>query len=124
MADADLAAALSREALAPLRRLRSDQADRLAETRLAWLESADDASAAARLCTCTRRRSATACGRWRGFSATPWPIRMRASRCCSPCAPAGYSTRRKATPRRVRPARDGSYSPELLRTRTMTISSL
>ena len=48
LADADLAAALSREALAPLRRLRGDQADRLARTLLAWLESADDANAAAR----------------------------------------------------------------------------
>ncbi len=48
LADADLAAALSREALAPLRRLRGDQADRLAGTLLAWLESADDANAAAR----------------------------------------------------------------------------
>jgi len=48
LADADLAATLSREALAPLRRLRPDQADRLAQTMLAWLESADDANAAAR----------------------------------------------------------------------------
>ena len=48
LADADLAAALSRQALAPLRRLRPDQADRLAWTLLAWLESAGDASAAAR----------------------------------------------------------------------------
>lgn len=48
LADADLAAALSRQALAPLRRLRPDQADRLARTLLAWLESADDANAAAR----------------------------------------------------------------------------
>ena len=48
LADADLAATLSREALAPLRRLRGDQADRLAGTLLAWLESADDANAAAR----------------------------------------------------------------------------
>jgi DNA-binding PucR family transcriptional regulator len=47
LADADLAATLSREALAPLRRLRPDQADRLAWTLLAWLESADDANAAA-----------------------------------------------------------------------------
>ncbi len=35
-------------ALAPLRRRRPDQADRLAQTLLAWLESADDANAAAR----------------------------------------------------------------------------
>jgi hypothetical protein len=48
LADADLAATLSREALAPLRGLRPDQADRLAQTLLAWLESADDANAAAR----------------------------------------------------------------------------
>jgi hypothetical protein len=48
LADADLAAALSREVLAPLRQLRPDQADRLAQTLLAWLESADDANAAAR----------------------------------------------------------------------------
>jgi len=48
LADADLAATLSREALAPLRQLRPDQADRLAQTLLAWLESADDANAAAR----------------------------------------------------------------------------
>ncbi len=49
LADEDLAAALSRQALAPLRGLRPDQADRLARTLLAWLESADDANAAARL---------------------------------------------------------------------------
>ena len=48
LADADLAAALSREALAPLRQLRPEQADRLAQTLLAWLECADDANAAAR----------------------------------------------------------------------------
>ena len=48
LADADLAATRSREALAPLRRLRADQADRLAWTLQAWLESADDANAAAR----------------------------------------------------------------------------
>jgi hypothetical protein len=48
LADADLTAILSREALAPLRGLRPDQADRLAQTLLAWLESADDANAAAR----------------------------------------------------------------------------
>ena len=48
LADADLAATLSRDALAPLRRLRPGQADRLARTLLAWLESADDANAAAR----------------------------------------------------------------------------
>ena len=48
LADADLAAILSREALAPLRRLRPGQADRLARTLLAWLESANDANDAAR----------------------------------------------------------------------------
>jgi len=48
LADADLAATLSRAALAPLQRLRADQADRLAWTLQAWLESADDANAAAR----------------------------------------------------------------------------
>jgi PucR C-terminal helix-turn-helix domain len=48
LADADLAVTLSREALAPLRRLRPGQADRLAGTLLAWLESAGDANAAAR----------------------------------------------------------------------------
>ena len=48
LADEDLAAALSRQALAPLRRLRPDQADRMALTLLAWMESADDANAAAR----------------------------------------------------------------------------
>jgi hypothetical protein len=48
LADADLAATLSRETLAPLQRLRPDQADRLARTLLAWLDCADDANAAAR----------------------------------------------------------------------------
>ena len=48
LADTDLAATLSRDALAPLRRLRPGQADRLAGTLLAWLESAGDANAAAR----------------------------------------------------------------------------
>jgi DNA-binding PucR family transcriptional regulator len=48
LADTDLAAILSRAALAPLQRLRPDQADRLARTLLAWLENADDANAAAR----------------------------------------------------------------------------
>jgi hypothetical protein len=48
LADEDLAAALSRQALAPLRGLRPDQADRLALTLLAWMEGADDANAAAR----------------------------------------------------------------------------
>jgi hypothetical protein len=48
LADTDLAAALSRDVLAPLRRLRADQENRLAATLLAWLESADDANAAAR----------------------------------------------------------------------------
>jgi hypothetical protein len=48
LADPELALVLSGQALAPLRRLRPDQADRLAETLLAWLESADNAEAAAR----------------------------------------------------------------------------
>lgn len=48
LADADLAATLSREALAPLRRLRPGQADRLARTLLVWIESAGDTNAAAR----------------------------------------------------------------------------
>jgi PucR C-terminal helix-turn-helix domain len=48
LADADLAATLCADALAPLRQLRPDQAERLARTLLAWLESADEASAAAR----------------------------------------------------------------------------
>jgi len=48
LADADLAAVLADHALAPLRGLRPDQADRLAKTLLAWLESADNAGLAAR----------------------------------------------------------------------------
>ncbi len=48
LADTDLAVTLSRDALAPLRQLRPGQADRLARTLLAWLESAGDANAAAR----------------------------------------------------------------------------
>lgn len=48
LADAELARVLSGQVLAPLRRLRPDQADRLAETLLAWLESADNAGLAAR----------------------------------------------------------------------------
>ena len=47
LADAELAQVLSGQALAPLRGLRPDQADRLAETLLAWLESADNAGVAA-----------------------------------------------------------------------------
>ena len=47
LADAELARLLSTQALAPLRRLRPEQADRLAETLLAWLESADNAGVAA-----------------------------------------------------------------------------
>jgi PucR C-terminal helix-turn-helix domain/GGDEF-like domain len=47
LADAELARVLSGQALAPLRGLRPDQADRLAETLLAWLESADNAGVAA-----------------------------------------------------------------------------
>jgi len=38
---------LSGKVLAPLRGLRPDQADRLAETLLAWLDSADNAGVAA-----------------------------------------------------------------------------
>jgi hypothetical protein len=48
LADPELAGMLSGQALAPLRRLRPGQADRLAETLLAWLESADNAETAAR----------------------------------------------------------------------------
>jgi hypothetical protein len=48
LADTELAGLLSGHALAPLRRLRPEQADRLAETLLAWLESADNAEMAAR----------------------------------------------------------------------------
>ena len=48
LADADLASLLSGQALAPLRLLRPEQADRLAATLLAWLESADNAEIAAR----------------------------------------------------------------------------
>jgi hypothetical protein len=47
LADTELARVLSGQALAPLRGLRPDQADRLAETLLAWLESADNAGVAA-----------------------------------------------------------------------------
>jgi DNA-binding PucR family transcriptional regulator len=47
LADAELARLLSGQVLAPLRGLRPEQADRLAETLLAWLESADNAGAAA-----------------------------------------------------------------------------
>lgn len=48
LADTELAGMLSGRVLAPLRGLRPDQADRLAETLLAWLESADNAETAAR----------------------------------------------------------------------------
>ena len=48
LADAELAGVLGDQALAPLRRLRTEQADRLAQTLLAWLESADNAGVAAR----------------------------------------------------------------------------
>ena len=47
LADVELARLLSGQALAPLRGLRPEQADRLAETLLAWLESADNAGVAA-----------------------------------------------------------------------------
>src|SRR6202012_584665 len=43
LADAELARLLAGQVLAPLRGLRPEQADRLAETLLAWLESADNA---------------------------------------------------------------------------------
>lgn len=49
LADSGLARLLSRQALAPLRRLRPDRADMLAATLLAWLDSADDTMATARL---------------------------------------------------------------------------
>jgi sugar diacid utilization regulator len=48
LADAEFARMLSGQVLAPLRRLRPEQADRMAETLLAWLESADNAGVAAR----------------------------------------------------------------------------
>lgn len=48
LADAELADTLSGQVLAPLRRLPPERADRLALTLLAWLESADNAGAAAR----------------------------------------------------------------------------
>jgi len=48
LADTELAGLLSGQELAPLRGLRPDQADRLARTLLAWLESADNAEVAAR----------------------------------------------------------------------------
>ena len=47
LADPELAGVLSGKVLAPLRGLRPDQADRLAETLLAWLDSADNAGVAA-----------------------------------------------------------------------------
>ena len=47
LADAELARLLAGQVLAPLRGLRPEQADRLAETLLAWLESADNAGVAA-----------------------------------------------------------------------------
>jgi len=49
LADAELAGLLTRQALAPLRGLRPYQADRLAGTLLAWLESERNAATAARL---------------------------------------------------------------------------
>jgi hypothetical protein len=48
LADAELAGLLSGHTLAPLQRLRPDQADRLGETLLAWLECADNAETTAR----------------------------------------------------------------------------
>jgi PucR C-terminal helix-turn-helix domain/GGDEF-like domain len=47
VADPELARVLIGKTLAPLRGLRPDQAQRLADTLLAWLESADNAGAAA-----------------------------------------------------------------------------
>jgi hypothetical protein len=49
LSDEELVRALGGRVLAPLRRLRPDQQDRLAETLLAWLQSADNAGAAAHL---------------------------------------------------------------------------
>jgi DNA-binding PucR family transcriptional regulator len=49
LSDEELVRELGRRVLAPLRRLRPDQQDRLAETLLAWLQSADNAGAAAQL---------------------------------------------------------------------------
>ncbi len=48
LADPELAGIMCGQVLAPLQRLRPEQADRLAETLLAWLESADNAGVAAR----------------------------------------------------------------------------
>jgi PucR C-terminal helix-turn-helix domain len=48
LADAELASLLSQQVLAPLRGLRPEAAARLADTLLAWLESADNAETAAR----------------------------------------------------------------------------
>lgn len=48
LADTELADLLSGQVLAPLRGLRPDHADRLAQTLLAWLESAENAGVAAR----------------------------------------------------------------------------
>ena len=48
LADTELAGLLNGHTLAPLRQLRPEQADRLAETLLAWLECADNAETAAR----------------------------------------------------------------------------
>jgi hypothetical protein len=48
LADAELASLLSQRVLAPLRGLRPEAAARLADTLLAWLESADNAETAAR----------------------------------------------------------------------------
>jgi hypothetical protein len=47
LSDEELVRTLGGRVLAPLRKLRPDQQDRLAETLLAWLQSADNAGAAA-----------------------------------------------------------------------------
>ena len=71
LADAELARLLSGQVLAPLRGLRPEQADRLAETLLAWLESADNAGGRRAACTSTRRPCATGCDSSPSCSATP-----------------------------------------------------
>ena len=89
LADADLAATLSREALAPLRPLRPGQADRLARTLLAWIESAATPTPPPAACKSTRRPSATGYGRSASCSATPSTTPTTGSGCCLPCGSAG-----------------------------------